>query len=153
MNCKAVVAPRVAQAAMRHSNISLMMGTYTDARLLDTAEAIESLPLARSQPVGAEVSGGNSTGETGGNEVETGARKLAPTLAPNAVQTCHFGSMSDHSETRDTNGPETKKPQKTQGFPGFLVMGGTELESVTSTMSKFSRTTHFDGFFSVFFAV
>ena len=31
----------VAQAAMRHSNISLTMGTYTDARLLDTAEAVE----------------------------------------------------------------------------------------------------------------
>ena len=38
------VAPRVAHAAMRHSNISLTMGTYTDARLLDTAQAVESLP-------------------------------------------------------------------------------------------------------------
>jgi integrase len=39
------VAPRVAQAAMPHSNISLTMNTYTDARLLDTAAAVESLPI------------------------------------------------------------------------------------------------------------
>ena len=38
------VAPRVAQAAMRHGNISLTMNTYTYARLLDIAAAVESLP-------------------------------------------------------------------------------------------------------------
>ncbi len=48
---KAGVAPRVAQAAMRHSNISLTMGTYTDARLLDTAEAVERLHLMQSKAV------------------------------------------------------------------------------------------------------
>ncbi|QDT04210.1 site-specific tyrosine recombinase XerC [Rubripirellula lacrimiformis] len=41
---RAGVTPRVAQAAMRHSNISLTMTTYTDPRLLDTAAAVESLP-------------------------------------------------------------------------------------------------------------
>ncbi|EMB16045.1 site-specific recombinase, phage integrase family protein, partial [Rhodopirellula europaea 6C] len=41
---KAGVSPRVTQAAMRHSNINLTMGTYTDARLLDTAAAVEALP-------------------------------------------------------------------------------------------------------------
>lgn len=46
---KAGVAPRVAQAAKRHSNISLSMGTYTDARLLDTSEAIDALPIFRNQ--------------------------------------------------------------------------------------------------------
>ncbi len=40
---RAGVAPRVAQAAMRHSDIALTMNTYTDARLLDTAEAVERL--------------------------------------------------------------------------------------------------------------
>lgn len=38
------VAPRVAQAAMRHSDLKLTMNTYTDARLVDTASAVESLP-------------------------------------------------------------------------------------------------------------
>jgi integrase len=38
------VAPRVAQAAMRHSTIDLTMTTYTDPRLLDVAGALEVLP-------------------------------------------------------------------------------------------------------------
>ena len=38
------VAPRTAQAATRHSSIDLTMNTYTDVRLLGTAEAVESLP-------------------------------------------------------------------------------------------------------------
>ena len=41
---KAGVAPRTAQAAMRHSTINLTMTTYTDATLLPVAEAVESLP-------------------------------------------------------------------------------------------------------------
>ncbi len=38
------VAPRTAQAAMRHSTIDLTMNTYTDPKLLDVAGALESLP-------------------------------------------------------------------------------------------------------------
>ncbi len=38
------VAPRVAQAAMRHSTLELTMNTYTDPRLLDVAGALEALP-------------------------------------------------------------------------------------------------------------
>jgi integrase len=43
MSCGGV-APRVAQAGMRHSTIDLTMTTYTDARLLDVAGALEVLP-------------------------------------------------------------------------------------------------------------
>ena len=38
------VAPRTAQAAMRHSTIDLTMNVYTDPRLLDIHQAVESLP-------------------------------------------------------------------------------------------------------------
>ena len=38
------VAPRIAQAAMRHSSIELTMQLYTDPRLLDVAGALASLP-------------------------------------------------------------------------------------------------------------
>ena len=38
------VAPRVAQAAMRHSTIDLTMNVYTDPKLLDVAGALERLP-------------------------------------------------------------------------------------------------------------
>ena len=41
---KAGVAPRTAQAILRHSDIRLTFGSYTDPRLLDTREALDALP-------------------------------------------------------------------------------------------------------------
>jgi len=41
---KGNVAPRVAQAAMRHSTIDLTMNVYTDPQLLDVAGALDRLP-------------------------------------------------------------------------------------------------------------
>lgn len=38
------VSPRTAQAVMRHSDIALTMGVYTDENLLATASAVELLP-------------------------------------------------------------------------------------------------------------
>ena len=45
---KAGVAPRTAQAAMRHSGIDLTMNVYTDPKLLDVAGAMEALPTTLS---------------------------------------------------------------------------------------------------------
>lgn len=41
---KAGVAPRTAQAMMRHSNIGLTMKNYTDVRLLDERSAVDAMP-------------------------------------------------------------------------------------------------------------
>ena len=41
---KGGVAPRTAQAAMRHSSIDLTMNTYTDPKLLDVHGALDALP-------------------------------------------------------------------------------------------------------------
>ena len=41
---KTGTAPRTAQAAMRHSDIKLTMGVYTDAGHLDVRQAVERLP-------------------------------------------------------------------------------------------------------------
>ena len=38
------VAPRTAQAALRHSSLDLTMNVYTDPELLDVAGAVEALP-------------------------------------------------------------------------------------------------------------
>ena len=38
------VAPRVAQAAMRHASLSMTMSVYTDPKLLDVAAALMALP-------------------------------------------------------------------------------------------------------------
>ncbi len=70
------VAPRAAQAAMRDSNIVLTMETYTDARLLGTAEAIEALPMIRTKPETATDATATSTEETRETEAETTPRKL-----------------------------------------------------------------------------
>src|SRR5260221_8457175 len=56
---KGGVAPRTAQAAMRHSNIELTMSVYTDPRLLDVAGAMDALPAL---PLGGDRSPQRATG-------------------------------------------------------------------------------------------
>jgi integrase len=51
---QAGVAPRIAQASMRHSSIDLTMCVYTDPKLLDVARALDALPelpLNSAEPV------------------------------------------------------------------------------------------------------
>ena len=70
---KGGVAPRTAQAAMRHSSIDLTMNVYTDPRLLDVAGAMDALPsLSLDTPQGhrQRLTGTYAAGP------------LAPTLAP-----------------------------------------------------------------------
>ena len=45
---KAGVAPRTAQSIMRHSDLRLTMGAYTDPQLLDQAAAVDALPAIAS---------------------------------------------------------------------------------------------------------
>ena len=100
---RAGVAPRVAQAAMRHSDIALTMNTYTDAQLLDTADAIESLPIIR----------------------EVGCRKLAPMFAPNMCNEGQTGSFPDHSVDSGSEHADEEKARKTQCLTGFQQVGAT----------------------------
>ena len=100
---KAGVAPRVAQVAMRHSDITLTMNTYTDARLLDTAEAVEALPIAR----------------------EDAPRTVAPTVAPNLGKEGQTESIPDHSGVVDADGTDTEKRCKTLVLAGFDAVAAT----------------------------
>lgn len=52
------VAPRTAQAAMRHSTIDLTMSVYTDPRLLDVTAALDALPDLPLGGAGATSVGG-----------------------------------------------------------------------------------------------
>ncbi|MFO0939803.1 MAG: site-specific integrase [Pirellulales bacterium] len=108
---KAGVAPRTAQGLMRHSRIELTMNTYTDARLLDTSAAIESVEL-----------------------LKTDLRTVAPIVAPTTAQTGQKQSLSDNLEAINESDQETKKPSKSLGNTGFLKVEDTRLELVTSTM-------------------
>src|SRR5262249_37882113 len=74
---KGGVAPRTAQAAMRHSDIKLTMNVYTDPALLDVRGALDALPALPLQGNQAEGEAVRATGTDGGAE-----RTLAPTLAP-----------------------------------------------------------------------
>jgi hypothetical protein len=77
---RAGVASRVAQAAMRHRDISLTTGTYTDARLLEISEAVELLSKIRNQSAG-EATLNDRTHVTDQSGVAV-ADSVAPTVAP-----------------------------------------------------------------------
>ncbi len=58
---KGGVAPRGAQAAMRHSSMELTMNVYTDPRLLDVHGSLDSLPALSLDGVWSRNSADNST--------------------------------------------------------------------------------------------
>jgi integrase len=91
------VAPRVAQAAMRHSDIKLTMGTYTDARLLDTAGAVESLP---SLP-----------------------RTVAPMVAPNLMDDSTLQATRDNGQEISVGAPIEKSTGESSVFAALLESG------------------------------
>ena len=105
------ISPRVAQAAMRHSDIKLTMGTYVDARLLDTASAVESLPSL-----------------------------VAPTVAPNSDNRVQQVSICDKSESYDDSCQEQQNPAKTTVLEGFIRVERRRLELPTSALRKERQT-------------
>ncbi|EMB16018.1 integrase-recombinase protein [Rhodopirellula europaea 6C] len=97
--------------------------------MLEKAEAMETLSIFRSAAI---------PNESEDSDDETEPRKLAPLLAPDAVQEVQnmpFLSLPDQTDDGAETDADTKKPHKTLGIAGFLGVGDTELESVTSTMS------------------
>src|SRR5262249_19546597 len=86
---KAGVAPRTAQAAMRHSDIRLTMETYTDPKLLDVRGALDSLPAL---PLDGDCISGEAASATGTDGV---AEKFAPKFAPTQCKRGQTGSSAD----------------------------------------------------------
>ncbi|MFN3192283.1 MAG: tyrosine-type recombinase/integrase [Aureliella sp.] len=103
------VAPRTAQAAMRHSKLDLTMGVYTDSRLLDTAGAIEAISVART---------------------------VALNVAPTSDQTGQIESIPDQDDDIDNDGQNTKKPVIPNGNNGFSEVGLAGFEPTTSTTPR-----------------
>ena len=108
---KSGVTPRVAQAAMRHSDISLTMNTYTDARLLDTAEAVESLPSL----------------SIGDDDAETDPRMVAPMVAPNLGNRSKPGSTAVTLGDFDDASKKRQNPKKRNVSRGFVESGRQDL--------------------------
>ena len=59
------VAPRTAQAAMRHASLEMTMQTYTDPKLLDIAGALDALPSLPLHAGKAEIAEAKATGTAG----------------------------------------------------------------------------------------
>ena len=106
------VAPRTAQAAMRHSSIDLTMNVYTDPRLLDVHGALDALP---SLPLGVSPQDNHRQQATGTDDhtspqdTKTDRRMVAPTVAPNSGKRCKLGTIADNSAT-ECGSPENEKP-------------------------------------------
>ncbi len=131
------VAPRVAQAAMRHSSIDLTMNVYTDPRLLDVQGAVESLPefsvtnepaenrqrlAAGAENLTAHVSNLVAPLVAPTSDVSSVSRSTAVTLdvfsmTPNALPETHktpgkpmFSRSSDEYARRESN-PQPADPK------------------------------------------
>ena len=153
---KGGVAPRTAQAALRHSKIDLTMNVYTDPRLLDTHGALDTLPsLDLYPPPSTEPAAMRATGTDGHDaaanlrRVEsagaTGQSFVAPDVAPTVGkrgQTVSFAVISsdvdDEQVTRRVtheNPSETSKKALSAVFADkAFEMEDNGLEPMTSCM-------------------
>ena len=84
---KGGVAPRTAQAAMRHSSIDLTMNVYTDPKLLDVHCALDALPQ---MPLDGTCNERASATGTAGASV-----RFAPEFAPNSDKVRQPGATGD----------------------------------------------------------
>jgi integrase len=87
---KGGIAPRTAQAAMRHSKIDLTMSVYTDPRLLDVRGALEvlpTLPLDSEQGESEAVRATGTDARTPARLGQTVRRKVCTRVCTNPVQT------------------------------------------------------------------
>jgi hypothetical protein len=103
------VAPRTAQAAMRHSTINLTMNKYTDPRLLDVAGAVDALPAlplgdgkAENMAEGSVLIAEDTLAATGTDGVggRMGARpsKLVPTTGQTSTLQSILDKVTSESE-------------------------------------------------------
>ena len=113
---KAGVPPRVAQAAMRHSNIDLTMNVYTDPRLLDVHGALDSLPALSLDDSNTDT---QTEAKATGTDNAT-ARQFAPAFAPKPDNWCKPLSIVDNSGDSPKAAKKDVNPEKqtvSQGLP------------------------------------
>ncbi len=138
---KGGVAPRTAQAAMRHSSLDLTMNTYTDPKLLDVQGAMESLPsltLSTDLPTrdrqtlkatGTDPSDESLVAPTSG---QSSSERSFPVISSTKVD-----EPTDWQSTRKTLTKPTKKPLSAEFANKGELIGLTGFEPATScTPSK-----------------
>ncbi len=109
---KGGVAPRTAQAAMRHSTIDLTMNTYTDPKLLDVQGALNSLPSLDLNP--RQTTERQSMRATGTDDMLSS--QLVPMLVPDSGKSRQIVSfVAQASENTNVSNPMrsgTENPKK-----------------------------------------
>ncbi|VTR92750.1 integrase-recombinase protein : Uncultured bacterium genome assembly Metasoil_fosmids_resub OS=uncultured bacterium PE=4 SV=1: Phage_integrase [Gemmata massiliana] len=128
---KTGTAPRTAQAAMRHSDIKLTMGVYTDTRLLDVRGAVEKLPTL---PLtgGAGATTGAITEPRTSDDFASAPNSVAPEVAPTPFR----GRLS--GATPGTEQPNNEPQNKVDGID-VSADGVNEKPSVTTTVTEGHR--------------
>ena len=140
---KGGVAPRTAQAAMRHSKIDLTMNVYTDPKLLDVHGALDALPALPLD--GGTQAERNAVSATGTDDLPLCS--LAPMLAPNPDNSGKSGAIvgkttakrhekADRSANDVSAYPVNRKTPLTTAVNGVLGVGDTGLEPVTPSLSS-----------------
>jgi integrase len=124
------VAPRTAQAALRHSSLELTMQHYTDPRLLDVVGALDSLPALPSAGMSTEpvraVGAGPAVAVALGVALDAG----------NARQNVSSrGRESGRRPAGDKNGKRTKSP-KNCVIPAQTEERAKGLEPSTSSLGS-----------------
>ena len=117
---KGGVAPRTAQAAMRHSDVNLTMNTYTDPKLLDVAGAMDALPAL---PLGVDPSSEAGTMRATGIDNSRGSL-LVPLLVPTTGKTSTSESTPDNWASWGDPRLSPQETQKTPGKQGFSCVSG-----------------------------
>jgi len=104
------VAPRTAQAAMRHSSLELTTRTYTDPKLLDVAGAVNSLPGV----VGEGTEAGNR-----GLVTEGGESAVVPGVVPTSGISSPPEAIAGPERENDPEGPSDRSAAKEGCFAVF----------------------------------
>lgn len=106
---KGGVAPRTAQAAMRHSDIKLTMGVYTDPKLLDVRGALNvlpALPLDGSDPTTQSVT-------MTGTDSAPVQNATSPIALPIALPTGQSSTTEGKTGHQHATGADSDSPTET----------------------------------------
>jgi integrase len=101
------VAPRTAQAAMRHKKIDMTMNVYTDPTLLDVYGALDALPTLS---LDTQKPSRRKPQHATGTDVRS---PLAPVLAPNLVQAGRSESSGDNDNMNEPGSGSDSTPAVT----------------------------------------
>ena len=105
---KGGVAPRTAQAAMRHSTIDLTMNTYTDPKLLDVQGALNSLPSLDLNP--RQTTERQSMRATGTDDMLSS--QLVPDSGKGRQIVSFVAQTSEDTNASNPTRPATENPKK-----------------------------------------